>query len=50
MDEDTSRVVIKFALNNQSATLSQFAVQLVSKEDYKRYSKDLGKLSRKDCE
>ncbi|XP_063952875.1 G-patch domain and KOW motifs-containing protein-like [Lytechinus pictus] len=46
VDEDNSRVVIKFALSNQSATLSQFAVQLVSKEEYKKYSKDLGKFSR----
>ena len=37
-------MVIKFALNGQAATLSQFAVQLVTKEEYKKYSKDLGKL------
>ena len=36
-------VIIKFTLSNQVATLSQFAVQLVTKEEYKKCSKDLGK-------
>ncbi|XP_071504271.1 G-patch domain and KOW motifs-containing protein-like [Diadema antillarum] len=46
VDEDNLRVVVKFALSGQSATVSQFAVQLVSKEDYKKYAKDLGKFSK----
>ena len=43
VDDDSSRVIIKFTLSNQVATLSQFAVQLVTREEYKKCSKDLGK-------
>lgn len=43
-DEDNSRLVIKLAINGQVITLSQFNAQAVSKSEYKKYAKDLGKL------
>ncbi|PIK62796.1 putative G patch domain and KOW motifs-containing protein [Apostichopus japonicus] len=45
-DEDNSRLVIKLAINGQVITLSQFNAQAVSKSEYKKYAKDLGKFSR----
>ena len=45
MDEDNARVVIKLAISNQSVTISQYAVELVDKDEYKKYAKDLGEIT-----
>ncbi|KAJ8046817.1 G-patch domain and KOW motifs-containing protein [Holothuria leucospilota] len=44
-DEDNARLMIKLAISGQTTTISQFNAQAVSKSEYKKYAKDLGKFS-----
>ena len=43
LDEDNSRVILKLSLSSETVTISQFAVELVSKKDFDKYSKYLSK-------
>ena len=45
LDEDNSRVILKMAVSGDTITISQFAIQLVNKKDYDKYSKYLSKFS-----
>ncbi|XP_076440641.1 G-patch domain and KOW motifs-containing protein-like [Babylonia areolata] len=43
IDEDNARLVIKLALSGQVVTLTQYAVKVVRKKEYSKYSKYLNK-------
>lgn len=44
VDMENSRVIVKMSLSGDKVTLSQFAVKLVTDEEYKKYSKYLSEL------
>ncbi|XP_002734070.1 G-patch domain and KOW motifs-containing protein-like [Saccoglossus kowalevskii] len=46
VDEDNSRVLVKFAISNQTANISQYAVKIVDKKEYRKYSLDISRLSK----
>jgi G patch domain/KOW motif-containing protein len=45
LDEDNCRAILKMSVSGEVSTISQFALQLVSKKDYDKYSKYLSKYS-----
>ena len=46
IDEDNCRVIVCMTLSGDRVTLSQLAVKLVEKEEYKKYSKYLSKYCK----
>ncbi|KAK2897324.1 G-patch domain and KOW motifs-containing protein [Channa argus] len=46
IDPDNARVVIKLAIGGKTVTVSQYAVKLVGRKEYEKYSKDLSRLSK----
>ncbi|XP_072423618.1 G-patch domain and KOW motifs-containing protein-like, partial [Chiloscyllium punctatum] len=45
LDPDNARLVARLAVGGQVVTVSQFSVRFVDPAEYKRYSKDLSRLS-----
>lgn len=43
VDADNARVVVKLAIGGKAATISQYAIKLVGRKEYEKYSKDLSK-------
>ncbi|XP_056130592.1 G-patch domain and KOW motifs-containing protein [Lampris incognitus] len=46
VDPDNARVVVKLAIGGKTATISQYALKLVDRKEYEKYSKDLSRLSK----
>ncbi|KAG9335293.1 hypothetical protein JZ751_005397 [Albula glossodonta] len=46
VDPDNARVMVKLAIGGKMVTISQYAVQLVGRKEYDKYSKDLSRLSK----
>ncbi|XP_070558433.1 G-patch domain and KOW motifs-containing protein-like [Ptychodera flava] len=46
VDEDNSRILIRLAISNQTANVSQYAAKIVSQKEYKKYSLDISRLSK----
>ncbi|XP_026223003.1 G-patch domain and KOW motifs-containing protein [Anabas testudineus] len=46
VDPDNARVVVKLAIGGKTVTISQYAIKLVCRKDYEKYSKDLSRLSK----
>ncbi|KAM9785722.1 G-patch domain and KOW motifs-containing protein [Neosynchiropus ocellatus] len=46
IDPDNARVVVKLAIGSKTVTISQYAVKLVGRKEYEKYSKDLSRLSK----
>ncbi|XP_074538255.1 G-patch domain and KOW motifs-containing protein [Halichoeres trimaculatus] len=46
VDPDNARVMVKLAIGNKTVTVSQYAVKLVGRKEYEKYSKDLSRLSK----
>uniref|UniRef100_A0A3Q0RNI8 G-patch domain and KOW motifs-containing protein n=1 Tax=Amphilophus citrinellus TaxID=61819 RepID=A0A3Q0RNI8_AMPCI len=46
VDPDNARVVVKLAIGNKTVTISQYAIKLVERKEYEKYSKDLSRLSK----
>lgn len=44
LDEDNARLMVKLTVSGQMVTVSQYNIKLVTKEEYKKYSKYLSKL------
>lgn len=43
VDPDNARVMVKLAIGGKTVTVSQYAVKLVGRKEYDKYSKDLSK-------
>lgn len=43
VDPDNARVMVKLAIGSKTVTISQYAVKLVFRKEYEKYSKDLSK-------
>ena len=43
IDEENARVMVKFALSGETATISQFCINLVDEKHYRKYAKYLSK-------
>ena len=43
VDPDNARVMVKLAIGSKTVTVSQYAVKLVGRKEYDKYSKDLSK-------
>lgn len=41
VDPDNARVMVKLAIGSKTVTVSQYAVKLVGRKEYEKYSKDL---------
>lgn len=41
VDPDNARVVVKLAIGGKTVTVSQYAIKLVGRKEYEKYSKDL---------
>lgn len=41
VDPDNARVMVKLAIGGKNVTISQYAVKLVFRKEYEKYSKDL---------
>lgn len=41
VDPDNARVVVKLAIGGKTVTISQYAIKLVGRKEYEKYSKDL---------
>ncbi|XP_029361715.1 G-patch domain and KOW motifs-containing protein [Echeneis naucrates] len=46
VDPDNARVMVKLAIGSKTVTISQYAVKLVGRKEYDKYSKDLSRLSK----
>ncbi|CAJ1084664.1 G-patch domain and KOW motifs-containing protein [Xyrichtys novacula] len=46
VDPDNARVMVKLAIGSKTVTVSQYAVKLVGRKEYDKYSKDLSRLSK----
>ncbi|XP_032377356.1 G-patch domain and KOW motifs-containing protein isoform X1 [Etheostoma spectabile] len=46
LDADNARVVVKLAIGGRSATISQYAIKLVGRQEYEKNSKDLSRLGK----
>ncbi|XP_050926946.1 G-patch domain and KOW motifs-containing protein [Lates calcarifer] len=46
IDPDNARVVVKLAIGSKTVTISQYAIKLVGRKEYDKYSKDLSRLSK----
>ncbi|XP_060913735.1 G-patch domain and KOW motifs-containing protein [Labrus mixtus] len=46
VDPDNARVMVKLAIGSKTVTISQYAVKLVGRKEYEKYSKDLSRLSK----
>ncbi|KAI1891196.1 hypothetical protein AGOR_G00162460 [Albula goreensis] len=46
VDPDNARLMVKLAIGGKMVTISQYAVQLVGRKEYDKYSKDLSRLSK----
>ncbi|XP_076022202.1 G-patch domain and KOW motifs-containing protein [Genypterus blacodes] len=46
IDADNARVLVKLAIGSKTVTISQYAIKLVERKEYDRYSKDLSRLSK----
>ncbi|KAM9341827.1 G-patch domain and KOW motifs-containing protein [Pholidichthys leucotaenia] len=46
IDPDNVRVVVKLAIGGKTVTISQYAIKLVGRKEYDKYSKDLSRLSQ----
>ncbi|XP_020785337.2 G-patch domain and KOW motifs-containing protein [Boleophthalmus pectinirostris] len=46
IDADNARVMVKLAIGGKTVTISQYAVKLVDRKEYEKYSKDLSRLSK----
>ncbi|XP_026188549.1 G-patch domain and KOW motifs-containing protein [Mastacembelus armatus] len=46
VDPDNARVVVKLAIGSKTVTVSQYAIKLVGRKEYEKYSKDLSRLSK----
>ncbi|CAL9703437.1 unnamed protein product [Knipowitschia caucasica] len=46
IDADNARVLVKLAIGSKTVTISQYAVKLVERKEYEKYSKDLSRLSK----
>uniref|UniRef100_A0A3Q3JPA4 G-patch domain and KOW motifs-containing protein n=1 Tax=Monopterus albus TaxID=43700 RepID=A0A3Q3JPA4_MONAL len=46
IDPDNARVVVKLAIGSKTVTVSQYAIKLVGRKEYDKYSKDLSHLSK----
>lgn len=43
VDPDNARVMVTLAIGGKTVTVSQYAVKLVGRKEYEKYSKDLSK-------
>lgn len=43
VDPDNARVMVKLAIGGKTVTVSQYAVKLIGRQEYDKYSKDLSK-------
>lgn len=43
VDPDNARVMVKLTIGGKTVTISQYAVKLVFRKEYEKYSKDLSK-------
>lgn len=43
VDPDNARVMVKLAIGGKTVTVSQYAVKLIGRQEYEKYSKDLSK-------
>lgn len=41
VDPDNARVMVKLAIGSKTVTISQYAIKLVGRKEYDKYSKDL---------
>ncbi|KAM8754294.1 G-patch domain and KOW motifs-containing protein [Acanthopagrus schlegelii] len=46
VDPDNARVMVKLAIGGKTVTVSQYAVKLIGRQEYDKYSKDLSRLSK----
>ncbi|KAK5864135.1 hypothetical protein PBY51_001098 [Eleginops maclovinus] len=46
VDADNARVVVKLSIGGRSATISQYAMKLVGRQEYEKNCKDISRLSR----
>ncbi|XP_029993707.1 G-patch domain and KOW motifs-containing protein [Sphaeramia orbicularis] len=46
VDPDNARVMVKLAIGGKTVTISQYAIKLVGRKEYDKYSKDLSRLSK----
>ncbi|XP_034551714.1 G-patch domain and KOW motifs-containing protein [Notolabrus celidotus] len=46
LDPDNARVMVKLAIGSKTVTISQYAVKLVVRKEYEKYSKDLSRLGK----
>ncbi|TKS76868.1 G patch domain and KOW motifs-containing protein [Collichthys lucidus] len=46
VDPDNARVMVKLAIGSKTVTVSQYAIKLVGRKEYEKYSKDLSRLSK----
>uniref|UniRef100_A0A3Q2WNA4 G-patch domain and KOW motifs-containing protein n=2 Tax=Haplochromis burtoni TaxID=8153 RepID=A0A3Q2WNA4_HAPBU len=46
VDPDNARVMVKLAIGSKVVTISQYAIKLVERKEYEKYSKDLSRLSK----
>ncbi|XP_070695664.1 G-patch domain and KOW motifs-containing protein [Pempheris klunzingeri] len=46
VDPDNARVMVKLAIGSKTVTVSQYAIKLVGRKEYDKYSKDLSRLSK----
>ncbi|XP_033113985.1 G-patch domain and KOW motifs-containing protein-like [Anneissia japonica] len=46
VDEDNAQLVIKLAIGGQSVTISQYIANIVDDDEYRKYAKDLSRLSK----
>ncbi|XP_044066884.1 G-patch domain and KOW motifs-containing protein [Siniperca chuatsi] len=46
VDPDNARVMVKLAIGSKTVTISQYAIKVVGRKEYDKYSKDLSRLSK----
>lgn len=46
VDADNARVVVKLAIGGKNVSISHYAIKLVGRKEYDKYSKDLSRLSK----
>jgi len=46
IDEDNARVMVSLAVGGSAATVSQYAIKLVTKAEFDKFSKYLSKVAR----
>ncbi|XP_071961562.1 G-patch domain and KOW motifs-containing protein-like [Antedon mediterranea] len=46
VDEDNAQLILKLAIGGQTVTVSQYVANIVDDHEYKKYAKDLSRLSK----